>query len=155
MVGGLAWGGVIIGSSSTVQCRGRTVGRDLGGGISIGIGGRILDGSSSQGFGFLGGKRRQGFVQLDARWLFPVVGSGGPISLPASLHQRLVAFHTEDPLGRSSIAQVVDFLFAVPAAKTAFAKGLFAGQDGEVLDFIRTRAATVGAVAADERTIAE
>ena len=66
-----------------------------------------------------------------------------------------MAFHTEDALGGSSIAQVVDFLFAVPAAKTAFAKGLLAGQDGQVLDFIRARTATVGAVAADERTVAE
>ena len=66
-----------------------------------------------------------------------------------------MAFHTEDPLGRSSIAQVVDFFFAVPAAKTAFAKGLLAGQDGQVLDFIRARTATVGAVAADERPVAE
>ena len=66
-----------------------------------------------------------------------------------------MAFHTEDPLGGSSIAQVVDFLFAVPAAKAAFAKGLLAGEDGEVLDLVRARAATVGAVAADERPVAE
>ena len=66
-----------------------------------------------------------------------------------------MAFHTEDPLGRSSIAQVVDFLFAVPAAKTAFAKGLFAGEDGEILDFIPACGTGVGTIAADQGTVAQ
>ena len=66
-----------------------------------------------------------------------------------------MAIHAKDTLGGTSIAQIVDFLFAVATAKAAFTKGLFAGEDGEILDFIPACGTGVGTIAADQGAITE
>lgn len=78
---------------------------------------------------------------------------GGAVSLPATMHQRLVAIHAEDTLGSACIAQVIDLPFAIAATETSFAEGLLAGEDGEILDLIPTGGATVGTTAADQGAI--
>lgn len=66
-----------------------------------------------------------------------------------------MAVHAKDALRGAGIAQVVDFLFAVATAKAAFAKGLFAGEDGQILDFIPACGTGVGTIAADQGAIAQ
>jgi hypothetical protein len=66
-----------------------------------------------------------------------------------------MARHAEDSLRGASIAQVLDLALAVPASEAVCAKGLVAGQDGQVLDLVSAVVAAVGAVVADERAIAE
>ena len=66
-----------------------------------------------------------------------------------------MAVHTKYTLRGSSIAQVFDLPFAVPASKALCAESLLAGQDGEIFDLVPTRTAAVRAVAADQRTISQ
>lgn len=66
-----------------------------------------------------------------------------------------MALHTEDTLRCPRIAQVLDLLLAVPALEALGAKSLVAGQDGQILDLVRARAAAVRAIAADQRAVAE
>jgi len=66
-----------------------------------------------------------------------------------------VAAHAEDALGGAGVAQVLYLALAVSAAKTAGAKGLVAGEDGQVLDLVAAGVAAVRAVVTDERAVAE
>ena len=75
--------------------------------------------------------------------------------LPPTLHQRLMAFHAEDPLRRPGVFEIFNLLLAVPTSKTCCAKGLIAGEDGQILDFVPTGAAAICTVVADERAVAE
>jgi hypothetical protein len=70
-------------------------------------------------------------------------------------HQRLMTRHAEYALGRACISKVFDLSLAIPAAEAAGAKRLITGQDGQVFDLVATGTATVGAVVADERPVAE
>lgn len=66
-----------------------------------------------------------------------------------------MAIHAEDTLRGAGIAQVVNLPFAVAAAKAAFAEGLLAGKDGEILDFVSAGGAAVGTIAANQGAIPE
>jgi ABC-type sulfate transport system permease component len=66
-----------------------------------------------------------------------------------------VAVHAKDAVRRPGIAQILDLPLAVPTAEAGCAECLVARQDGEVLDLVPAGAAAVGAVVADEGTIAE
>ena len=70
--------------------------------------------------------------------------------LPPPLHKRLVTLHTENPLRRPGIFEVLDFLLAISAFEAGRAKGLVAREDGQVLNLVTTCAAAVGTVVADE-----
>jgi hypothetical protein len=66
-----------------------------------------------------------------------------------------MATHTKYTLRSASIAQVLNLPLTIAAPETAGAKGLVAGQDGEVFDFLIARTAAVGAVITYEAAIAE
>lgn len=66
-----------------------------------------------------------------------------------------MAVHTEYTLRGSSIAQILDLPFAVPASEALCAESLLARQDGEVFDLVPTRTAAVRAVAANQRPISQ
>jgi len=66
-----------------------------------------------------------------------------------------MARHAEDALRGAGIAKVLDLALAVAAAEAVCAKGLVAGQNGEVLDLVAAVVAAVGAVVANERAVAE
>jgi hypothetical protein len=59
-----------------------------------------------------------------------LLGGQTTVFLPPPLHQRFVAIHAKYSLGRPGIAQVLNFLLAVPAPKALGTEGLFASQDG-------------------------
>jgi len=63
--------------------------------------------------------------------------------------------HAEYALRCSCISKVFNLSLAIPAAETAGAKGLITSQDCQVFDLVATGTATVGAVVADERAVAE
>ena len=56
---------------------------------------------------------------------------------------------------RSGIAQVFDLSLAVPATEAGRAKGLISSEDCKVLDLVPAGTAAVGAVVADEGSIAK
>ena len=58
-------------------------------------------------------------------------------------------------MARARIAQVLNLPLAVATAEAGGAECLVAGEDGEVLDLVAAGIAAVGAVVADERTVAE
>ena len=66
-----------------------------------------------------------------------------------------MAGHAEDALGGAGIAQVLDLPLAIPAPEAVGAKGLVAGQDGEVFDLVAAVVAAVGAVVADQGAVSE
>ena len=66
-----------------------------------------------------------------------------------------MAGHAEDALGSACIAQVLDLPLAIPAPEAVGAKGLVAGQDGEVFDLVAAVIAAVGAVVADQGAVSE
>lgn len=66
-----------------------------------------------------------------------------------------MTFHAKDSLRGSGVAKVFNFLLAVAAPEALSAKGLVACEDGEVFDLIPTGAATVRAVATDQRPITQ
>jgi hypothetical protein len=66
-----------------------------------------------------------------------------------------VAGHTEDTLRGSCIAQVLNLSLAIPTPEAVGAKGLVAGQDGEVFDLVPAVVAAVGAVVADQGAVSE
>jgi hypothetical protein len=49
-----------------------------------------------------------------------------------------MAVHTEDTLGSSSIAQVLNFPLAVSAPEALSAEGLFTRQNGQVFNLVST-----------------
>lgn len=66
-----------------------------------------------------------------------------------------MAGHAEDALRGACIAQILDLPLAVPAPEAVGAKGLVAGQDGEVFDLVPAVVAAVGAVVADQGAVSE
>ena len=66
-----------------------------------------------------------------------------------------MALHAEDALGCSGVSEIFNFALAVAALEAGSAKGLIAGQNGEVFNLVAAGAAAVGAVVAYERAIAE
>lgn len=63
--------------------------------------------------------------------------------------------HAEDSLGGASISQVLNLSLAIATSETTGAKGLVAGQDGQVLNFVAAGVAAVCAVVANEGAVAE
>lgn len=59
-----------------------------------------------------------------------------------------MAAHAEDALRRPRISQILDLLFAVPAAKASTTEGLVSGEDGKVFDFVPAGIATISAIVA-------
>ncbi len=74
---------------------------------------------------------------------------------PPSLHQRLMALHTEDPLRSPGIFEILDFLLAIPTFEAGCAESLVAREDCQVLDLITTDTTAIGTIIADERPITE
>ena len=70
--------------------------------------------------------------------------------LPPSSHQGFMTVHAEYPLRCPRIFEVLYFPFAIPTPEAAGAKGLVAGENGEILDLILACAAAVCAVVTDE-----
>ena len=66
-----------------------------------------------------------------------------------------MTIHAEDALTGARIAQVLDLALAVPTSETGGAKGLVAGEDGEVFDLVAAGVAAICTVVADEGAIAE
>ena len=79
-------------------------------------------------------------------------GGGTRLLLPSG-HERLVTVHAEDALRGTGIAKVLDLVFAATTSEAVGAKGLIAGQDGEILNLLVTGATAVGAIVADQRSI--
>lgn len=63
--------------------------------------------------------------------------------------------HAKDTLRRAGISQVLNLALAIPASEAVCTKGLVAGQDGQVFDFVAAVVAAVCTVVADERAVAE
>ena len=63
--------------------------------------------------------------------------------------------HAEDALASTRISQVLNLPLAVSTFEAGSAKGLVASEDGEVFDFVAACIATVCAVVAYERAVAE
>lgn len=61
-----------------------------------------------------------------------------------------MAIHAEYALRGAGIAEVFDFLLAVPALETIGTKCLITCQDREIFDFVPTAAAAVCTVVADQ-----
>lgn len=66
-----------------------------------------------------------------------------------------MAIHTEDALTGACITQVLNLPLAVPALEACGAECLVSGKNGEVLDLVATRAATVRAVVAYKGAVAQ
>lgn len=66
-----------------------------------------------------------------------------------------MTFHAEYTLRSSSVFEVLDLLFAVPALEACCAKGLVPGENGKVLNFVVTDAAAVCTIVADKGAVAE
>jgi hypothetical protein len=66
-----------------------------------------------------------------------------------------VARHAKDALRGARIAQVFDLALAVPAAEAVGTEGLVACQNGQILDLVAAVVATVCAVVAYQRAVAE
>jgi len=66
-----------------------------------------------------------------------------------------MTIHAEDALTGARIAQVLDLALAVPTSETGGAKGLVAGEDGEVFDLVAAGVAAICTVVADEGAVAE
>lgn len=66
-----------------------------------------------------------------------------------------MAVHAEDSLRRPRISEVLNLAFAVSTTETGGTECLVPGKDGQVFNLVPTGAATVRAVVADERAIAE
>ena len=66
-----------------------------------------------------------------------------------------MAGHAEDALLGTGIAQVLDLALAVPAPEAVCTKGLVAGEDSQVFDFVAAVVAAVCAVVAYQRAVAE
>lgn len=63
--------------------------------------------------------------------------------------------HAKDTLRGPGVTEIFNPPLAIPAFKAVGAKGLVAGQDGQVFDLVSARAAAVCTVAADQRAIAQ
>lgn len=63
--------------------------------------------------------------------------------------------HAKDALRCSSIAEILNFSLAVPAAKASRTECLIPRKDSQVLNLIATCAAAVCTVVADEGAIAQ
>lgn len=66
-----------------------------------------------------------------------------------------MAAHAKDTLRSARIAQVLNLPLAVATAEAARAKGLVAGEDGQVFDLVAAGIAAICTVVADEGTVAE
>jgi len=73
----------------------------------------------------------------------------------APRHQDLVAGHTEDPLRRPSILQVLYLALAIPTSKTPRTECLVPGEDRKIFDLIAASGTAVGTAVADERSISQ
>ena len=80
--------------------------------------------------------------------------AGTRLLLPPG-HERFVTGHTEDALRGAGIAEVLDLAVAAATSEAIGAKGLIAGQDGEILNLLVAGVAAVGAIVADQRSIAQ
>lgn len=63
--------------------------------------------------------------------------------------------HAKDALAGARISQVLNLPLTIPAFEACCAESLITRQDSEIFDFVSTGAAAVGAVVADEGSIAE
>ena len=72
-----------------------------------------------------------------------------------SLHQRLVTFHAKHSLRRPCVFQILDPLLAIATSEAVFAECSIASENSEVFNLVSTHVATVGAVAANDRPIAQ
>ena len=66
-----------------------------------------------------------------------------------------MAGHTEDALGRSSIAKILNPPLAVPASEATGTICLLSGKNGEILNLVAARAAAIRAAVAYKRSITE
>lgn len=66
-----------------------------------------------------------------------------------------MTIHAKDSLACARITQVLNLPLAVPALEAGGAKGLVAGEDGEVFDLVAARAAAICAVVANEGSVAQ
>lgn len=63
--------------------------------------------------------------------------------------------HTKDALRGPSISQVFNLSLAVPTSEARGAESLVAGENGQVLNLVSTRAAAICAVVANEGAVAK
>lgn len=75
--------------------------------------------------------------------------------LSPSRHEAFVTGHTEYALRGSSIAKIVDFPLAIATSETVGTERLISCQYSQILDLVVACAAAVGAIVADERSVAE
>jgi cobalamin biosynthesis protein CobD/CbiB len=66
-----------------------------------------------------------------------------------------VAAHAKDALGGPGISQIFDLPLTISAPEASSAEGLISGQDGQVFNFISTRATAVCAVVANQGAVAK
>ena len=66
-----------------------------------------------------------------------------------------MAAHTKNSLRSTSISQVLNLSFAVPAPETGGTKGLVTGKDSKVLNFVSTCATAICAVVTYQRAVTE
>lgn len=63
--------------------------------------------------------------------------------------------HAENTLRGTRIAKIIDLPFTAATSKAAGAKCLIAGENGQILNLVSARAATVCTIVANERAVAE
>lgn len=87
--------------------------------------------------------------------MFVSMGAAFGGLFPPSLHQRLVTFHAKDALRRPGILEVFNLFLAISAPKAGGTKGLIAGENGKIFDFVPTGTAAVGTIVANEGAVAQ
>lgn len=65
-----------------------------------------------------------------------------------------MTFHAKYALNRSRMLQVLDLFLAVAALEAIGTESLIASQDGEILNLAAATTTAIGAIVADECTIA-
>ena len=66
-----------------------------------------------------------------------------------------MALHTEDPLRRPRILQVLNFFFAIPTFEAVRTERLVPCKDSQILNLVGAHTTAVGTIVADEGAIAE
>lgn len=66
-----------------------------------------------------------------------------------------MTLHTEDPLGCSSISQILNLLLTIATLEAIRTVCLVAGEDGQVFDLVVAAATAVGTLVANEGAIAQ
>lgn len=121
----------------------------------IGIRIDLVIGESAFG-DLVGGKRWERLLGDHGRFLLPALGGCRSLRfLPLLSNDSFVAAHAKDSQRCPCVSQIFNLAFAVAAAEASGTESLVTSENGQILNLVATGTATVCAVAANERAIAE